>query len=73
MGLIVKTVLIIVTWALLCHYDNIDPNSTVHIPDNNYLNALIELGVDTKGDDKNSLLEPEVITFLHIIGKKLQI
>lgn len=45
----------------------IEPN-VVTIPDDNFLNALIELGVDTNGDGIISPAEAEVITFLDVRG-----
>ena len=44
---------------------------TVNIPDNNFLNALIELGVDTNGDGKISPEEAEVITYLDVSGNSI--
>ena len=38
----------------------------VKITDNNFLNALIELGIDTDGDGKISPAEAETVTFLDV-------
>ena len=38
----------------------------ITIPDDNFLNALIELGVDTNGDSIISPAEAEVITYLNV-------
>ncbi|MCK4466266.1 MAG: hypothetical protein KAU83_11195 [Bacteroidales bacterium] len=43
-----------------------DPEPEVTIPDDNFLNALIDLGVDTNGDGIISPAEAEVITFLDV-------
>ncbi len=39
------------------------------IPDKNFLNALVELGVDTNGDSIISPTEAEKITYLDVSGK----
>jgi len=44
------------------------PNPQVTIPDNNFLNALIELGIDTNGDGIISPAEAEVVTSLNVRG-----
>ena len=38
----------------------------ITIPDDNFLNALIELGVDTNGDSIISPAEAEIITYLNV-------
>ena len=62
MKAILKTLLFLLTVVILiqCKKD-IEP-SIVTITDNNFLNALIELGVDTNGDGIISPTEAEVIT-----------
>jgi len=45
-----------VSLAILSQCEKDEPNPIVNIPDNNFLNALIELGVDTNGD---GLINPE--------------
>ena len=66
-----RAILLLSLLALLCHCDHSDPNPNINIPDDNFLNALIELGVDTDGDGKVSLLEAEVITDLMVPGKNI--
>ena len=63
----IKTLLFILTVVLLCQCEkDLEPESDpeVTIPDNNFLNALIELGIDTNGDGIISITEAEEITFL---------
>ena len=67
MKTIVRTMLFIVTLALLSQCDNDEPNPNITIPDDNFLNALIELGVDTNGDGIISPEEAEAITNL-VVG-----
>ena len=43
-----------------------EPNPQVTIPDNNFLNALIELGIDTDGDGQISHVEAEVVISLDV-------
>jgi len=54
---------------LQCNKDNPAPN--IQIPDNNFRNALIELGVDTDGDGKISSQEAEKIVSLDVSYKKI--
>lgn len=49
----IRTLFFILTMVLLCQCEkDPDPEQVleVTIPDNNFLNALIELGIDTNGD-----------------------
>ena len=64
MKAILKTLLFLLTVVILSQCEKDDPQVT--IPDNNFLNALIELGVDTNGDGVISPAEAEVITFLDV-------
>ena len=52
--------------ALLSQCRKDDP--VVNIPDDNFLNALIELGVDTNGDGLISPEEAEAVTCLDVRG-----
>ena len=52
------------TVVILSQCEKENPQFT--IPDNNFLNALIELGVDTNGDGFISPAETEAITFLGV-------
>lgn len=58
--------LLMVVFFSYCKKD--DPKPEVNIPDNNFLNALIKLGVDTDGDSKISPAEAEAITYLDVSG-----
>ena len=66
MKAIIKTLLFIVTLALLCYCDKDEPNPIVNIPDNNFLDALIDRGVDTNRDGIISSDEAQVITYLDL-------
>ena len=68
MKAILKTLLFLLTVVILsqCKKD-VEPN-TVTIHDDNFLNALIELGVDTNGDSIISSAEAEAITYLDVSG-----
>jgi hypothetical protein len=50
MKTIVNAILFIMTLTFLCQCDKNDPSPNIIIPDNNFFNALIELGVDKNGD-----------------------
>ena len=47
------------------------PNPQVTIPDNNFLNALIESGVDTDGDGQISNAEAEAVITLDVNGRSI--
>ena len=49
-----------------CEKDIPDPK--VSIPDQNFLNALIERGVDINGDEKIIKAEAEEITYLSVVN-----
>lgn len=61
MKAIFETLVFIFTGLLLSQCEK-----EVTIPDDNFLNALIELGVDTNGDGIISSAEAELITFLDV-------
>ena len=67
---IIKVLLFMLTVVLLSQCEKeMEPKKTlqsVTIPDNNFLNALIELGVDTNGDSIISLTEADALTFLDV-------
>lgn len=50
MKIIVHANLFIMTLTFLYQYDKNDPYPNINIPDKNFLNALIELGVDKNGN-----------------------
>jgi Leucine-rich repeat (LRR) protein len=62
---IVKGLLITLVMVLLYQCKK-DPEPKFTIKDNNFLNALISQGADANGDDKISLDEAEVITYLDV-------
>ena len=69
MKAILKTLLFLLIVVLLCQCKkDPEPVLEVTIPDDNFLNALIELGVDTNGDGIISPAEAEAITFLDVSG-----
>ena len=43
-----------------------EPDPKITIPDDNFLNALIEFGVDANGDSIISPAEAEIITYLYV-------
>jgi hypothetical protein len=53
-----------------CQKENIEPLK-VDIPDNEFLIALIELGVDTDGDSIISKVEAEAINYLSISHRSI--
>lgn len=63
----IKTLLISVVMMLgwSCH-DEIEPEPIVEISDNKFLNALIEIGIDTDKDSIISLEEAAIVTILEI-------
>ena len=69
MKAILKTVLFLLIVVILCHCRKEDP--VVNIPDDNFLNALIELGIDIDGDGIISPAEAEVVRVLDISGDSI--
>ena len=59
------------TVVLLSQCEKDEPNPIVTIPDNNFLSALIDLGVDANGDDIISPLEAEAIISLWVVGDSI--
>jgi Leucine-rich repeat (LRR) protein len=68
MKTIIKVLSFLLTVVLLSQCKKDETNPEVKIPDNNFLNALIELGVDTNGDGIISPAEAEAITYLDVSG-----
>lgn len=72
------TVLLFVLTVVLlnqCEKDESKKDGSIYgfkIPDSNFLNALIEVGVDADGDGTISPGETEVITFLNVSGCFIQ-
>ncbi|MCK4345408.1 MAG: hypothetical protein KAX05_08985 [Bacteroidales bacterium] len=64
MKAIIRILLFVLVVALLFQCEKESPE--VIIPDDNFLNALIELGVDTNGDGIISHAEAEAITSLYV-------
>ena len=64
MKTIVKVLVAMLAVVLLSQCENDEPNPLVTIPDNNFLRALIDLGVDTNGDGIISTQEAEMVTSL---------
>lgn len=71
MKTIFRSILFIAALYLFNQCDRDDPDLNINIPDNNFLNALIDLGVDTDGDRKISNSEAEVITYLDVTNKNI--
>ena len=64
MKAILKTLLFLLTMVIFSQCEKENPQVT--IPDNNFLNTLIELGIDTNGDGVISPAEAEVIISLDV-------
>jgi Leucine-rich repeat (LRR) protein len=68
MRLVKHCILFILTVLLLFQCKKDDPNPIINITDNNFLDALIELGIDTDGDGQISNTEAESVTYLDVSG-----
>ena len=66
MKTLIKTLLFLLTVVLLSQCEKDEPNPKVTIPNYNFLNALIELGIDTNGDGIISHAEAELILSLDV-------
>jgi hypothetical protein len=71
MKIILKSLFLVLTVVLLGQCDRDEQNPQINIPDDNFLNALIERGVDTNGDSLISNAEAEAITYLNVSGKSI--
>ena len=71
MKAIIKVLLFVLAVVLLCQCKKEIEPKTVTIPDNNFLNALIEPGVDTNGDGIISHIEAIIRTSLDVRGKSI--
>jgi len=60
---ILRILIILLTLASICHCKK-EAEQGVAIPDNDFLKALIEQGVDKDGDGNISPSEAELITIL---------
>ena len=69
MKVFLRVFVVIISLALLfTQCDKDDPINSVDIPDDAFLNALIEEGVDTNGDSLISSAEAAEVTSLEIRG-----
>ena len=59
----------ILSISIQCDKD--EPIPIVNIPDNNFLNALIDMGIDTDEDGKISQSEVEIVTTLNVSDKSI--
>ena len=71
MKTIVKVLLSMLAVVLISQCENDEPNPVVTIPDNNFLSALIDLGVDANGDGIISREEAEVIISLDVAHRSI--
>ncbi|HUX95960.1 MAG TPA: hypothetical protein VMV47_09535 [Bacteroidales bacterium] len=69
MKTIIKILYLILIIAGLCQCKKYDP--LVAIPDNNFLNALKELGIDKDGDGIISKVEAAEVTFLNVYNRNI--
>ena len=68
MKLFIRLALFMLTLILVIQCKKDEPPPLVMINDNNFLKALIELGIDTDGDGKINQAEAEVVKSLDISG-----
>jgi Leucine-rich repeat (LRR) protein len=66
---IFRLLICIMTVVLMNQCEKNESISNVKIPDDNFLKALIELGIDTDGDGSISYAEAEKVTDLNVIYK----
>ena len=67
MNAIFRVLFLLTTLILLCpHCDILEPEPDVNIPDEAFLNALIDLGIDTNGDGAISPSEAEEIPHIDV-------
>ena len=66
MKLFIRLALIILTLILVIQCKKDEPPPQLMINDNNFLNVLIELGIDKDGDGKINQAEAEVVKSLDI-------
>ncbi|MDX2444912.1 MAG: hypothetical protein QNK30_14040, partial [Bacteroidales bacterium] len=71
MRAILKTILFLIIAILMSQCWKDEPNPVINIPDDNLLNALIELGVDTNGDGSISPSEAEAVQSLDVSEKSI--
>jgi hypothetical protein len=67
---ILKILMLLLTSVLLCHCKK-EREPRVDIPDNAFLKALIEEGVDTNGDSMISSEEAEAVISLNVGSRYL--
>ena len=68
---IFKVLLLLLTLSLICQCERDESNPSVNIPDKNFLNALIKLGVDTDRDREINKKEAQEITYLDVMGHNI--
>ena len=69
-----KFTILLLTFALAVLFiqcEKEEPETFVEIPDVNFLDALIALGIDTNGDGKICTCEAEVVSYLDVSGKQI--
>jgi hypothetical protein len=67
-NVLILTLAFMLTVILISQCQKDEPIPIVTIPDNNFLSALIELGIDTDGDGQISNAEAEALSFLDVSG-----
>jgi Leucine-rich repeat (LRR) protein len=63
--------LLFVSTLLFIQCEKEEPETSVEIPDVNFLDALIALGIDTDGDGKICTCEAEAVSYLDVSGKQI--